>query len=102
MSEPTGTEQVATGIIVPYERFLEVRQRRQRVMTDLSRSAAADDGESQPQFVNVASEPVVTDNHCGTRSDSAVAIALDPDTERRTRRRTTVGGSSKEPEDGAV
>jgi hypothetical protein len=102
MSEPTGTEQIAAGIVVPYERFLEVRHRRQRVMTDLSRSAAADDGESHHQFVNVASEPVVTDNQCGTRSDSAVAVALDPDTERRTRRRTTVGGSSKEPEDGAV
>jgi hypothetical protein len=55
------------GIIVPYARFVEIRQRRQRVAAELARGVATPNGDSlDAQSVTVDAESR-SDEQCGTR-----------------------------------
>ncbi|MGE5243521.1 MAG: hypothetical protein ACM3SQ_04775 [Betaproteobacteria bacterium] len=61
------------GTVVSYERFLEIRQRRERVVAELARQPGpfvnrdSRDGE----LTTIDCKPVI-DTHCGTRTQPAV------------------------------
>ena len=65
--------------IVPYARFLEIRQRRQRVAAEMTRQAIAtpngDSRDGQPAIIDCEA---VSDEHCGTRSARATGIFIRP------------------------
>ena len=67
------------GTIVLYTRFLEVRQRRQRVVTELARQpVATPNGHSHDgQAVTLDRAAVAANQSCGTRSTPATSSAED-------------------------
>jgi hypothetical protein len=63
------------GSVVRYERFLEIRQRRKRVVAELARQPGSmrneDSRDAAPLTIDC--EPVI-DKHCGTRTQTTVAL----------------------------
>jgi len=66
------------GAIVPYARFLEVRQRRQGAVTELARQPVTTPNEHSRDGHAVTLEcAAVASQSCGTRSDPATSGAED-------------------------
>ena len=64
-----------SGSVVPYERFVAIRQRRERVVAELARQSGSTRGEESCDAapVTIDCEPVI-DEHCETGTQTAVAM----------------------------
>lgn len=61
--------------VVPYLRFLEIRQRRQRVAAELARRPGSScNGESSDGEPLTIDCEALGDEHCGTRTQAAVVL----------------------------
>lgn len=67
------------GTVVPYERFLEIRQRRTRVVTELARrpGSFANEVSRDGEPLTIDCEALI-DKHCGTDADSRRVAPEEP------------------------